>query len=89
MLEFIKSKSFHIIGSFIIGFGIVAVLRAGCSGDNCVIQKAPPVEEVKSTTYQIGHKCYQFATEPVDCPTMGAIEPFQVERMEEMRHSSS
>ena len=88
MLEFIKSKSFHIIGSFIVGFGLVAVLRAGCSSSDCIVQKAPPIDEVKSSTYQIGHKCYQFAAEPVDCPMMGVIEPFRVTSLVETRASA-
>ena len=78
MLEFLKSKTFHIIGSFIIGVGLVAVFRKECSGAECQIQKAPPVDEVTKTTYQIAHKCYQFKTETTACTDSGVIEPFQV-----------
>ena len=78
MFAFLKSKSFHIIGSFIIGFGLVAVFRNQCKGAECLIQKAPSVDEVIKTTYQIGHKCYQFKTESTACKDSGVIEPFQV-----------
>ena len=55
----------------------MALLKPMCHGNNCVIQRAPPVEEVNKVTYQLGAKCYQFRSEPVDCPKEGAIEPFQ------------
>ena len=78
MFEFLKSKTFHLIGSFVVGFGIVAVFRKQCAGPDCLIQKAPPVNEVTKTTYQIGQKCYQFKTESATCTNSGVIEPFQV-----------
>jgi hypothetical protein len=78
MFEFLKSKTFHIIGSFIVGFGIVAVFRTQCKEKDCIIQKAPPVDEVTKSTYQIGKKCYQFKTESSACKDSGVIEPFQV-----------
>jgi hypothetical protein len=77
MFEFLHSKHFNTIFSFILGIGIMALLKPMCHGNNCVIQRAPPVEEVNKVTYQLGAKCYQFRSEPVDCPKEGAIEPFQ------------
>ena len=79
MFDFLKSKTFHIIGSFIVGFGIVAIFRKQCEGSECLIQKAPPPDEVTKTTYQIGQKCYQFKTESATCTDSGVIEPFQVD----------
>lgn len=80
MFEFLKSKSFPIIASFILGLGLVAIFKRGCSTSHdekdCMIMKAPPVEEVIKTTYQIGHRCYQFKTEPTDCSGSGIVEPF-------------
>lgn len=77
MFEFVKNKSFHTIASFVIGLGIAAVLRpTGCPTGICTVQKAPPVEEVTNSTYQLGNKCYQFKTEPTECSGAGVIEPF-------------
>ena len=78
MFEFLKSKSFHTIASFIVGFGIAAIFRPGCANGACTVQKAPSVEEVTKTTYQMGSKCYQFKTEMSECAATGVIEPFQV-----------
>ena len=78
MFEFLKSKNFDIAFSFIIGFGLIALFKPGCEEKGgCNIQKAPPYDEVKSSTYQIGSKCYKFAASTIDCPTSGVIEPFQ------------
>jgi hypothetical protein len=77
MFEFLQSKSFNAVFSFILGLGIIALLKPICHGPSCIVQKAPSVEEVTKSTYQLGSKCFQFATEPVDCPKEGVIEAFQ------------
>lgn len=77
MFEFLKTEGFSIGGSFIIALGIMAILKPGCRGDTCRILKAPPLEEVTKSTYQVGEKCYQFKTETVTCPKDGFIESFQ------------
>lgn len=80
MFEFLRTKSFNSVFSFILGLGIMAILKPICHGPNCIIQKAPSIEEVAKTTYQLGSKCYQFKSEPVDCPANGVIEPFALRR---------
>lgn len=77
MFEFLRTEGFHNAGSFIIALGIMAILKPGCRGEGCRIMKAPPVEEVKASTYQVGSKCYQFKTEAVTCPKDGFIEAFE------------
>jgi hypothetical protein len=76
MFEFLKTKQFNIIFSFILGLGIMSLFRPLCTGSECAIQKAPPVDEVNKSTYQLGAKCYQFRSTPVDCPKTEVIEPF-------------
>jgi hypothetical protein len=78
MFEFLRSKHFDTIFSFVIGLGLMALLRPLCHGPECIVQKAPPLEEVNKSTYQLGSKCYQFRSLPVDCPKEGVIEPFSV-----------
>jgi len=56
----------------------MAVLKPACKDGECRIQRAPPYEEVNSSTYQVGNgSCYKFKADPVDCPSTGIIEPFQ------------
>jgi hypothetical protein len=79
--DFMKSKQFNTVFSFIIGLGLAAILRPACKGDQCLTMKAPPVHEVEKTTYQMGSKCFQFQLETADCPTSGKIiEAFTLSR---------
>jgi hypothetical protein len=79
--DFMKSKQFNTVFSFIIGLGLAAILRPACKGDQCLTMKAPPVHEVEKTTYQLGTKCFQFKLESTDCPTSGKIiEAFTLSR---------
>ena len=78
MFEFLKFNSFHIAASFILGLASVLVFRKACQGDECILQKAPPIDEVTKSTYQIGQTCYQFKTEPAECAASGVIEAFLV-----------
>jgi hypothetical protein len=77
MFEFLKTEQFKVAGSFIIGLGIMAILKPGCRADTCKIRKAPPVDEVQKSTYQIGDKCYQFKTQAITCPKEDIIESFE------------
>ena len=78
MFEFLKSEGFKVVGSAILGVGLMAVLKPMCKGPNCIIQKAPSVDEVTRSTYQLGSKCYQFKTTQITCPERGVIEPFRI-----------
>lgn len=78
MFAFLKTDAYDVIFSIVIGIGLVAVFKPGCRDKGCAIKKAPPVDEVTKTTYQIGEKCYKFKVENIECPLKGAIEPFEV-----------
>jgi hypothetical protein len=80
IFDFMKTKSFNYVFSFLLGVGRIALFRPECKGGNCVMVRAPPATEVKSTTYQIGNKCFQFETYLIDCPNSGVIEAFEVRR---------
>ena len=77
MFEFLKTETFSLVFSFILGLGSMALLKPMCKGADCRIQKAPSYEEVKKSTYQLGQECYQFQAQPIQCPTKGVIEPFE------------
>jgi hypothetical protein len=77
MYEILKTEKFAMIFSFIIGFGLVSILIPVCKGDECLIQKAPSVDEMKTYTFKLGSKCYQFKHETVQCPVNGVIEAFE------------
>ncbi len=81
IFDFMKTKTFNTVFSFLLGLGLMALLRPACKGDGCLVMRAPPANEVKQSTYQIGKKCYQFETYLVDCPSSGVIEAFEVRRV--------
>jgi hypothetical protein len=81
MFEFIKTEAYNVAFSIIIGIGIVAVFKPGCRDNGCAIKRAPPVDEVVKTTYQIGSKCYKFKTENIECPAKGIVEPFETDAL--------
>jgi len=77
MFEFLKTSSFDNVFSFVLAVGIMALLKPICKDKDCQVQKAPSIDEIKASTYQIGSKCYQFILEHRECPEAGAIEPFE------------
>ena len=74
--RFLKTERFHQIFSFLVGFGLIALFKPMCKGDDCTTKKAPSVEEIEKTTYQIGSKCYRFKSGPIECRSEGVVEPF-------------
>jgi hypothetical protein len=80
MYEILKTEKFATMFSFIIGFGLIAILIPVCKGDTCFLKKAPSVEDMKNSTYHIGKNCYHFTPEIVECPAEGAIEAFAMHR---------
>ena len=76
MFKFLQTETFSMLFSFTLGLGCMAVLKPVCT-ENCSIQRAPPYEEVKTSTYQHGAECFQFKAEPIKCPSTGIIEPFE------------
>ena len=65
------------IVSFMLGVAIVMVVSPICHGKNCMIVKAPPLNEVRNTVYHIATKCYKFEAVPMECPASGVIEAFE------------
>jgi hypothetical protein len=68
---------FGMIVSFMLGVAIVMVVSPICHGKNCMIVKAPPLNEVRNTVYHIATKCYKFEAVPMECPASGVIEAFE------------
>ena len=76
MFDFVKSEKYSLAFSFIVGVGIMAVLKPACRDIDCTKKKGANPEEVMATTYQIGDKCYQFKVRDTECPSQGVIEAF-------------
>lgn len=53
--------------SFILGIGLASLFRKVCKDRNCIIFKAPPIDEVTKNTYAYGDKCYTFKEKATKC----------------------
>lgn len=60
MFEFLKTKSFHKIFSFLLGVFLIIIFKKTCNDQNCfdIILVDPNI--IKTKTYMIGNKCYKF-----------------------------
>ena len=68
LADIVKDARFHLVFSFILGFGIASLFRPLCSGSECRTFKAPVVKDMTDHIYRIGTKCYEFSPNTVDCP---------------------
>ena len=58
--NFFHSTTGKYILSIILGLGLASLFRSVCKGKNCMIFKAPPIEELKDQVYKYNNKCYEF-----------------------------
>jgi hypothetical protein len=72
----LKDSRFNAFFSFMLGLGIICMIRPMCSGKECDLDKPPAEKDFDSYVYHYGEKCYEFKTNIVTCPASGAIEAF-------------
>jgi hypothetical protein len=77
VLEIMKTENFNIFFSFVLGLGIVAMLRPICKGNACAINKAPPVKDWDGAVYRLGADCYEYKAVPVQCPPEGSQDIYE------------
>ena len=46
--------------SFLLGIGLASLFRKVCKDRNCLVFKAPSMDEVTKNVYQYADKCYKF-----------------------------
>jgi hypothetical protein len=75
------SKFFHTVTgkymlSIILGLGLASLFRAVCKDKNCLVFKAPPLEEIKDKVYKYDNKCYKYNPVQVKCDKSKTIVSF-------------
>ena len=65
--KFVQSNTGKHIMSAILGFGLATLFCVACADRNCIIFKAPDLEEVEGKTFKHGEKCYKFSHETRKC----------------------
>lgn len=73
----LNDEKFNYFFSFIVGLGLICVLRPMCSGKECATLKPPMEKDFGKYVYRLAEKCYEFKTDVVKCPAKGAIEAFR------------
>jgi hypothetical protein len=77
--DILKSPNFNTMFSFLLGVGLICIIKPTCKGDECAINKAPAIQDFDNKVFFMNGKCYEFKTNLISCPSEGAIEPFKNE----------
>lgn len=56
-----------IIISVILGFGLAAIFRRACTGDRCIVVKAPKIDDVNKFVYKVDQDCFKYSPYVVPC----------------------
>ena len=57
----------RILLSILLGFGLATLFRKVCNSRNCIVFKSPPLDELRTNTYQHNNKCYKFEENSIKC----------------------
>ena len=63
----LKNPASRIILAVVWGLGLATLFRKACKGRNCIILRAPHLEELKGKTYRFEGKCYQYTPQSIEC----------------------
>ena len=74
--KFFHSETGRVMFSIILGFGLATLFRTVCKGKNCIVFKAPPLEEINGKTYKYDNKCYQYTPKSAKCDKSKTIVSF-------------
>ena len=76
LFKFVHSETGRIIMSIILGIGLATFFRKMCSGKNCTVTKAPPLEEIDDKIYKFDGKCYKLEKNAEKCNTNKKVYNF-------------
>jgi len=67
LARFFHTQSGKYIMSAVLGFGLATLFRTVCKGKNCIVFKAPPMDEIEDKVYKHQDKCYKFTPVTTKC----------------------
>lgn len=74
--KFVHSEIGRTLMSIILGLGLATFFRKMCSGKNCIVSKAPPLEEIEDKIYKFDGKCYELEKNAENCDKSKKIVSF-------------
>lgn len=76
LIKFVKSNTGKYVMSIILGIGLATIFRTVCKGKECVVYKAPPLNEIEDKIYKFDNKCYKFERISQKCNNSKQIVEF-------------
>lgn len=67
VLKAIHTQNGRFAISFILGMGLASLFRKVCNDRNCIVFKAPSLDEVTNNVYEYNNKCYKFNEYATKC----------------------
>ena len=67
LTKFLHTTNGRYLMSIILGFGLASLFRTVCKEKNCLIFKAPPVEQLDEKIYKYEDKCYTYKSNITKC----------------------
>jgi len=65
--KFVHTETGRIIMSILLGLGLASLFRTVCKDQNCLIFRAPPLDEFKDKVYKSDGKCVKYSPVPTKC----------------------
>jgi hypothetical protein len=59
--------------SLILGLGLASLFRTVCKDKNCIIFKAPPMDEINDKIYKFEDNCYTYKSKSSKCDSKKRI----------------
>ena len=71
-LEHVSAQLFHtsfgqVLVSALFGLALAFMFQRVCKDRKCIIIEAPPLDEIRGSTYKLDNKCFQYTPKPAPC----------------------
>ena len=67
LIKFINSSRGKYVFSILLGLGLATLFRKACNSRNCLVFKAPDLNDIKGKIFNHDNKCYEFKEESTTC----------------------
>jgi len=65
--RFVQTEGGRLLMSVILGVGLATLFKVSCKDKNCLLMRAPPLEQLKDKIYKVDDKCYKFKPTQTKC----------------------
>ena len=70
--DLVNSTRGKYVFSILLGLGLATLFRKACESKNCLVFKAPTLDNIKGKIFGHNNKCYKFKEESTTCNTNNA-----------------